>query len=782
MPAGKYLKSRYIIGAGVIGADEEGIAKVLDTLQELYRGKPNDDKPKTVAALIKAHPEYANVLKAGQKAQLVTRDILTERGILGLSQAALKARAKVLKERCVRNAKVSELVRMYAGSGGAEVVLPDKCVDYLRPGVVGVDFKYRYELREVIVTALDADLAVGDVLKTFHSVSTGWYNRGQLELFKGESRVAHIVRPGEDDFLVSKSYVDPTPLKQYEGAEVVSLETVAGRRLARVRYRFLSLISRETLLYALYRMGAINDAELYANDDSWRARLELLPSDPMFVEQEIDGVVRREATISAEQQVVAQEPEVHAHSRDIAASEIQADSYAGSESGTEEPAHESASAAKGWTFSAHQLVQGRRFSVEVPDQWVLIPDEGGRPLARYEQGVEYESEYPQIICSAMAGDLDEETQVTLRENVIPETRIQLSREAIYSNDAANTLSRVVNDWVVEGKNCQVMVFEILMPSIFPGFTPDSYEYHVKPVAYDHEDFLRLADSWNHLEEGQLKELAFAIAPTIELDKPVVLERMAELDRYCEEPADADAFCVLTGGLSNMLNLSNNNRMNANLWREIRRNNNDKGCLLVAGAMPRVQAESYNAGLDDEVAYYGRLVGALERQHELGVDGFEKMWKLVGEFGDVRVTDHVTMEGNEEAAEAINSLGIISIPAAYQALHERWKALDPSVISNAFGATVADGSERETNAEAIHEVEAVIAANSATDRQQRSVDFADRVLVERAAAKAEEEARRKEEAEVAARSAANRQQRSVDFADRVLAERAAAKAEEPSPHE
>lgn len=1139
----RYLKAKGIIGTGATVADD-AVAEVLDTLQEYYRGKPNDDKPKTIAALLKAHPEHADALKAGQKAQLVTKDSLTERGILGLSQAALKARDKVLKDRCIRNAKVSELVRMYAGSGGAEVVLPDERADYLRPGVVGVDLKYRYELREVLLTALDAGLSVGDVLKPFHSVSTGWYNRGQLELFKGQARVAHIERPAEDDFLTSKTYVDPTPLKEYEGVEVIGLETVAGRQLARIRYRFLSIISRETLLYALYCMGALNDAELYANDDSWRARLEQLPQTPVFmgsaasieehnnsneveqtditlpkssvsvsvsestegdspcsVEEDSEdvapfsaesldmvskqiyeflldyvethgcaptvravanaagcsvstahqrmglleaqgfisrdpgkpramtvaglqskepqqsdarsesqeasfpykdmadslsgrhreafvfigeyiakngygpsvreiadslgvspstahgevnylrelGFIRQEggaartlsivprnevdeenpidesATIASEQAeglqsdvrdetsgvsvhpfdsaIIAQQEDSRteslsesqkkylaaimklategetvramdvadelgvsrpavskalaslesaglivrsgegillvpdgvdpeelrpdevfvdafphlqgistsqkkylaviasldeqgqkARATDIAdelgvskpavsralsilecAGLIQRDGQGihltplaigeegngddgivgvrpdvldpavsgGAESGgddavTGEPGQENEPIKNGWTFTSHQRAIGRRFSVEVPDQWVLTPNEDGRPLARYEKGVDDESEYPQIICSAMAGDLDEETQATLRENVIPETRIQLSRKAIYGNDMANTLSRVVNDWVVEGKNCQVLVFEILMPSIFPGFTSDSYEYHVKPVAYDHEDFLRLADSWNHLGEGQLKELAFAIAPTVELDSPVELRRPAELEQYHEVPADADAFCELVSVISNMLNLSGSERTNANLWREIRRSNNDKGCLLVAGTMPRIQAEAYNASLDDEVAYYGRLVTALERQQELGVDGFEKMWSLVGEFGDVRVVDHVTMEDNEEAAKAVNSLGIISIPAAYQALHERWAALAPEAVQG-----VEESAEQ--NADEAARLQEEEAAQKAEAEAKRRAE-------EEAARKAEEEARRKADEEKAARLA------------------------------
>ena len=339
-------------------------------------------------------------------------------------------------------------------------------------------------------------------------------------------------------------------------------------------------------------------------------------------------------------------------------------------------------------------------------------------------------------------------QEALRTSIIPETRIQLLREALYGNDEVNELGRVVDDWVIEGKNCQVQVFEVLKLSTSPEHVPDSYEYHVKPVAYDHEDFLRISDPWNHLEKGQLKELAHTIALTVELDKPVELSRPAEIDHYCDESADADAFCELVGVLSNMLNMSASNRMNAGLWREVRRSDNNMGCLLVADTMPRIQAEAYNAGLNDEVAYYGRLVKALEKQRELDVDGFEKMWKLVGEFGDVRVVDHVTVEGNEEIAKAVNSLGIITIPDEYQTLRERWTALDPSmprsdvreatVQSNDEAACVWEEAEtaRKLGAEARHKAE----------EAARKVEAEVRRKVEEAARKAEEEARRRAEGE------------------------------------
>lgn len=331
-----------------------------------------------------------------------------------------------------------------------------------------------------------------------------------------------------------------------------------------------------------------------------------------------------------------------------------------------------------WTFDQHQRVQARRFSIEVPDQWVPTPDEGGRPLARYVEDVEDESECPEILCNSMIGDLNDETRETMRNALIPEARLQMQRKASYSNDMANKIMRTVNDWVVEGKNCQVLVFEYLQPSLFPDASPDTYEYHVKPIAYDHEDFLRLTDSWDYLKSGDLKALALCIAQTIELDNPVELRRLTELDKYCAGSTDADAFCETVSVVANMLNMSGSDRMTANLYRTVRQAGNEMQVLLMGDTMPLIQAEAFNESLNDEVAYYRRIVQALEKQAELGTDGFEKMWKLAGEFGDGRIIDHVIMSDDKESEAKINALGIIRIPEEYAPLHERWEALRPGL--------------------------------------------------------------------------------------------------------
>lgn len=390
-----------------------------------------------------------------------------------------------------------------------------------------------------------------------------------------------------------------------------------------------------------------------------------------------------------------------------------------------------------WTFDRHQSVKGRRFSIEVPDQWEPGNDESGRVLGQYVQGIEEDTEYPQILYSSIAADLDDESVELWRSTSIPETHLQMRRKALYSNDLANKMARVVNDWIVEGKNCQVVVFEGRLPSLFPDMFPDSYEYHVNPIAYEHGDFLRLTDTSGHLGEGELRALAFAVAATIELDRPMELRRLEELETYCEGPADADAFCETVGVIAQLLNMSGSDRMNANLYRAVRRADNDMKVMLLGDTMPLIQAESFNESLYDEISYFGLFVRVLEKQAELGTDGFDRMWKLVGEFGDGRIVDHIVMSDNKESEARINALGVIKIPEEYQALHKRWEALKPgpdgrpgrprrtaavsaATVEPRMGRAAQRRAERKAQEDSTRSIPCAA-------QQMKSVDFADRVL-------------------------------------------------------
>ena len=328
----------------------------------------------------------------------------------------------------------------------------------------------------------------------------------------------------------------------------------------------------------------------------------------------------------------------------------------------------------GWTFEQGKTAKGRRFSIGLPDQYAAVEDCGGRPLAvpvdnlREGEDADY-FESPQVIYSDILGDLNDETREIYLGAFVPEARIQMSRQTLYSNTQSPMGGGVVDDWVVNGKNCQVQVFDVELP---PFFGPPSHEYYVKPVVYDHEDQLRITDSCSNLAPGELKELAFAIAKTVELDKPMELKRVSELGRYQKEVADLDAFTEMVNAVSNILIMSTGWRINGHCWRE-RRNVGDD-IQAFSDGVPSLMAEAFNEALADRVEYFEAFVDALEGQKRLGAADYDAMWKLVGEAGDMLMVDHLEIDGDEEMSASANATGLIKIPEKYQELRNKWQAL------------------------------------------------------------------------------------------------------------
>lgn len=332
-----------------------------------------------------------------------------------------------------------------------------------------------------------------------------------------------------------------------------------------------------------------------------------------------------------------------------------------------------------WTFNEGKSAKGRRFTVGLPDQFAAVDDCNGRPLAvpveDYAQGGDdgY-MESPQIIYSGLIGDFDEEAQATYRTNMLPELRVQMSRHAIYGNQVASAIGSVVDDWVVKGKNCLVLVYDLQQKSFMPGFLPDCHEYYVKPIVYDHEDMLRVTDSFTKLAPGELKELALEVAKTVEVDKPVELQRLTQLTSYLTSMPTIEEFTELINAVGNVLVMAGSSRMNADLWRVLNRAGDDKSSVI--DTLPRVRASAFNGSLQERVRYYTSFVDILEAQKRLGNPDFKAMWLLVGEVFDQLIVDHIEIEDDEEATQETNATGIISIPDNYAAIHDRWIALAP----------------------------------------------------------------------------------------------------------
>ena len=328
----------------------------------------------------------------------------------------------------------------------------------------------------------------------------------------------------------------------------------------------------------------------------------------------------------------------------------------------------------GWTFDQGKTAKGRRFTIGLPDQYAAVENCGGRPLAvptdDFQEGEDSDySESPQVIYSDLLGDLDDETRESYLGAFVPEARAQMNRQTVYSNIQSPLGGGVVDDWIVDGKNCQVQIFDMELPSFFG---PPNHEYYVKPVVYDHEDQLRIADSFSNLATGELKELAFAIARTVELDKPMELKRVSELERCQEESVGLDAFTELVNTVCNILVMSTGWRISGHYWRTRRKAGDD--IQAFSDGVPSLMAGAFNEALADRAKYFGAFVSAHEGQKRLGAADFDAMWKLVGEAGDMLMTDRLEIDGDEETSEAANATGLIKIPETYQELRSKWQAL------------------------------------------------------------------------------------------------------------
>lgn len=332
-----------------------------------------------------------------------------------------------------------------------------------------------------------------------------------------------------------------------------------------------------------------------------------------------------------------------------------------------------------WTFEQGKTAKGRRFAIGLPDQFAVVEDCDGAPLAVPIEDLEKgkETRYvqsPQIIYSGSAGDFEADVLETYRSTILPEARVQLTRQALYANTMGFMGGGAVDDWLVEGKNCYVQVFEIKLPAYLAGMAPDVYEYYVKPLSYDHDDQLRITDAYGRVAPGWLKNLAFDIARTVELDEPVELDRAVQLARFCEEAVALDEFSEAVSVLGNVLVLSGSGRMSADLRKAIRLVGGD--ISKVVDDTPKIRAEAYNASLEEMSGYFGILVNALEMQKNLGNSEYAEMWSVVGDFGDTLMVDHMTIEGDEKAAEEANATGLIQIPPYYRQLRNNWQALAP----------------------------------------------------------------------------------------------------------
>ena len=296
--AADYLKKSGVLRAGARYIDAAAVEAVLAEIEVASAGLQDSEKPLTITALALRYPDHAQLIKDGQLRGLFTKETLQERGILRLSEKAMRTKRKEMAASSIRNGKIEELVSAYRKCGGQAVVLPGaNATRYLRSGVIGIDVDAGYELREttlnlvnprneispgtkVIVTVGNLDDSSDEIGNRISAPGMGAID-GIIDALDadywiqvaaaGTGVLKRVARKGTADFLPSKRFDVDSDLSQFVDAEVTAVSGLGSDRALQVGYRFIAPLSNSTLVFALRELGAINEQDLLGGN-AWRER------------------------------------------------------------------------------------------------------------------------------------------------------------------------------------------------------------------------------------------------------------------------------------------------------------------------------------------------------------------------------------------------------------------------------------------------------------------------------------------------------------------------------
>lgn len=232
---------RFLQSAGILQsnasrpADLEGLEAALDDIERRVVAMEPAKVPATFPPLFALFPEYEPLLSTAKAFGVITKESLQERGILRKSERRKKADAGKLVDRAARNASVEELSRLWLGLSLPSSIDSASDVAKLFPlGVASIDVVRAQEVKKDVLSYVGGPNVVekvGDVGETLPRKSR----------FHGKD------------------------------ATVVAVSECEGRSLVQAEVREVRPLRPETLLYGLWKTGALTNGD-FAPSDDWRHR------------------------------------------------------------------------------------------------------------------------------------------------------------------------------------------------------------------------------------------------------------------------------------------------------------------------------------------------------------------------------------------------------------------------------------------------------------------------------------------------------------------------------
>ncbi len=560
----------------------EAIQAVISVGEHVV-GMKEDAKPKTLADLYKAFPEQAKQLKAGSKAGVSDKASLQKLGILSPTMALIKREG-------VRSSNVEDLAKIVSDLGVPQTILPGEDSASLLPeGIAGIDLASLCELQQHIVTVADgyaSKVSVGDRLGIeLKPKKTSWGER--YTTLRIRMRPTYEI----DVFNVFDDAVSKTAsvLHDHVGGEVISVSSNPEYVSAQVLVRHVAALSPTTLIRLMRSMGIVTQKDIRGSME-WRFRAFRMAHDPYAgVARNTDGMgcdFAHSNTRTNDGQKDAESPS----SADDASKEQERDAIIsmirllvlsrGLTGGREFPQEildeleraehgdtsvdvqdlmrrvndltpESKSAdLSSVSFSQRQRIQGRRFSIAVPDGWTAIKDYEEHTFlgttVRPFVLVQGESDDPgdvqsqdRILYVNSMGDI--EVDSTFQECGIHDLKWVLSMHARYNkkdNEGLLALRPTV-DWdeEVDAVNTRCFVSQNRA-----NVGANGLEIYINPYALDHNDFIRVILTYDGEESlVPARELAKAIARTVRIDEPIIPKCEQVLSKALRERVNVDEF-------------------------------------------------------------------------------------------------------------------------------------------------------------------------------------------------------------------------------------------------
>lgn len=230
---------RFLQSAGILQsnasrtADLEGLEAALDDMRRRVAAMDPAKVPATFPPLLALFPEYEPMLSTAKAYGIITKGSLQERGILRRSEKQKKADHGKLLDRAARNASAEELSQLWRALSLPDTIdgaSPD--VELLPLGVAGIDVLRAQEVKKDTISYIGG-------LKVVEKVGDTGETLPRKSRFRGKD------------------------------ATVVAVSECEGRSLVQVEVREVRPLRPETLLYGLWKAGALADGDFALSDD-WR--------------------------------------------------------------------------------------------------------------------------------------------------------------------------------------------------------------------------------------------------------------------------------------------------------------------------------------------------------------------------------------------------------------------------------------------------------------------------------------------------------------------------------